>query len=188
MHRLFLLYRLLPFLLLVMLVSCAGQEPAAERPEPAKVVRLERRYDRLACAEFTTTAAIEKDYPRATETLRQSMIRALQEKKLFREVRAADDKTPRGKDTLLVRADIVSLRIVGDTARFWGGAFAGSSGVELNLDLVDAASGRVVRREKMSTWNNAFAAAWSWGASDHSLLEDMGVILADYIAASMPDK
>ncbi|MCF6188698.1 MAG: hypothetical protein L3J49_14640 [Desulfobulbaceae bacterium] len=60
--------------------------------------------------------------------------------------------------------------------------------VSLVIKLVDAATKKVVRNEKMSSWNNAWAASWSFGSSDHSLLEDMGKIMAKYVVDSMPKK
>ncbi len=178
------------------LVSCVGtQKSQTSQPEPVEqteqtvsVKKLDKKYDTLLFSAFTIQPEFAKDYPEAAQTLQKSMLTALQEEKMFKKVAATPENTSTKGNTLLITADITNMRIVSDSARIWGGGFAGSSGIELDLKLIDAVTGKVVRSEKMSSWNNAWAASWSFGSSDHSLLNDMGKILARYVVDSMPKK
>ncbi len=175
---------------LCLLVSCVGtnkktaqQEEAAQAPA---VEKLAKQYDTILFSPFTIKPELAKDYPQAAKTVQQSMMTALQQEKRFKKVATIDEGKPADGKTLLIKTNITNMRIVSDSARFWGGAFAGSSGVEMDLQLIDGTTRKVVRNEKMSSWNNSFAAAWSFGSSDHSLLDDMGKIMAKYVAESVP--
>jgi hypothetical protein len=182
--------------LLFLLVSCVGtqstqpekpaQEKQAEQAPP--VEKLAKKYDTLLFSPFTIRPELAKDYPEAATKLQQSMRAALQTEKIFKKIGTAKEGQAAGSNTLMIKAEITNMRVVSDSTRFWGGAFAGSSGVELDLQLIDGATNAVVRNEKLSSWNNAFAAAWSFGSSDHSLLDDMGKISARYVVESMPEK
>ncbi len=181
---------------LLLLVSCVStrntqtaqqekKEPSAEAPLAKK---LDKKYENILVSPFTIQPQLAKDYPEAARTLQKSMMTALQEEKTFAHVGTDAGAMPAKGNTLLIKAEITNMRIVSDSARIWGGAFAGSSGVELDLQLIDGKTGKAVRTKKMSSWNNSFAAAWSYGSSDHSLLDDMGKILAGYVVESMPEK
>lgn len=179
------------FLVLFFLVSCGGKQTSQpEQTEQAPPVeKLSTKYDTLLFSAFTAKAEISKDYPEAADTLQHSMMTALETEKQFKEVNTNDQNKPStDSKTLLIKADITELRIVGGAARMWGGVFAGSSGVELDLQLIDGTTNKVIRKEKMSSWNNAWAASWTGGTSDTSILDDMGKILARYIVESMPEK
>jgi hypothetical protein len=80
------------------------------------------------------------------------------------------------------------MRIVSGAARFWVGAMAGSSDMSMRLTFTDAATGTVTREKLLSTANNPFGAAWTFGGSDRSLPADMGRIIGEYIAAITPAK
>ena len=175
--------------ILLSLVSCVGKQTAQTEQAPAPTVaKLEKNYDNLYFLPFTAKPEVSKDYPQAANELQRSMVTTLQRGKSFKKVSTGTSKQSSDAKTLVVKANIIEMRIVSGSARMWGGAFAGSSGIEFDLQLIDGASGKVVRKEHMSSWNNAFAASWSGGSSDNSLLDDMGKITAQYIIDSMPAK
>ena len=165
---------------LCLLVSCVGTgKKSAQNQEAAQapvVEKLDKQYDTLLFSPFTIEPEFSKDYPDAAKTIQQSMMTALQQEKCFKKVDTIVEGTSTGDKTLLIKTNITNMRIVSNSARIWGGAFAGSSGVEMDLQLIDGTTKKVVRNEKMSSWNNAFGAAWSFGSSDHSLLDDMGKV------------
>lgn len=181
------LVRTLGFLLvLFLLVSCGGKQGQPEEQAAAPVQKLDKKYDTLLFAPFTATPAIAKDYPAAAAELQHSAMTALQLGNDFKKVGTIADDAPAGGKTLLIKANIIDMRIVSGAARFWGGAMAGSSGVEFDLQLVDRATDKVVREEKLSSWNNPFGAAWTGGSTDNSLMADMGKITAQYLIDAMP--
>lgn len=184
------------FLVACPLVSCVGtQNTQTAKPDQVEqtkqapeVKKLSQKYENILLSPFTIQPEFAKDYPEAARTLQKSMMTALQQEKSLNNVSTTEKGQPGKGKTLLIAADITNMRIVSDSARIWGGGFAGSSGIELDLKLIDAVTKKVVRNEKMSSWNNGWAASWSFGSSDHSLLDDMGKILAKYVVDSMPKK
>jgi hypothetical protein len=187
---------LMSLMLLVLLTSCAGKEvksdsQAASPAKPEGVAKdqdppLAKPYRMIVVAEFETSAEIAKDYPNATRECQINTVWALQEKKSYQSVESGKATTDHRSGTLLVKAKLTDMRMVSGAARIWGGAFAGSSFMEVDLTLIDAATNTVVREKKLSSVNNPWAAAWVGGASDYSLPADMGKILAEYVHSVIP--
>ena len=51
--------------------------------------------------------------------------------------------------------------------------------------FVDAETQKVVREEDFNSANNPFAAAWTFGATDRHMADDMAEIIAEYIAKAV---
>ena len=178
-----------------LLAGCAGtqnsegsQPSAVENSDQSEVVqKLAKRYDQAFVAPFTIAPEYGKDYPDAAATLRRSMMDGLKAGNKFSRVETLYKGQRATGRALIIKANITKLRIASTAARFWGGPFAGSSGIELELQLIDGATGKVVRTKKMSSWNNSWAASWNFGASDRSLLDDVGKIMAKYVLQTIPE-
>lgn len=187
----------LPFLLtlsLVALAACGGSGTAVKEeakptpPATAEAVKeapLAKRYARIVLQPFAYDPQLEADYPGAVADCEKSALDALVAKRIFSSA-VKEKAVPKSPDTLLLSAQVTSLRIVSNAARMWGGAFAGSSEMSLRMKLTDAATGAVVREKELSTNNNPWAAAWTWGSSDRSLPTDLGRMVAEYLAAIQP--
>ncbi len=179
-----------------LLAGCSGtqnsgssQPPAAGNSDQSEVVqKLAKRYDQAFVAPFTIAPEYRKDYPEAAATLQRSMVEGLKAGKKFSRVEMLNKGQRVTGRALIIKANIIKLRIASTAARFWGGPFAGSSGIELELQLIDGATGKIVRIKKMSSWNNSWAASWNFGASDRSLLDDVGKIMAKYILQTIPEQ
>ena len=180
-------------------VACGGgsavkSEPAASK-EPAvasseagsKEAPLGKKYDNIIFQKFEYDPQIEVDYPGAVAECEKSALESVIDKKVFA---SAARETPNAKHTgaLLVKAKVTNLRIVSAGARMWGGAFAGSSEMSLQMKLIDASTGAVVREKVLSTNNNPWAASWTGGSSDRSLPTDLGKMVAEYLASIQPQK
>jgi len=188
---------LLSLVLLVLMTACAGKEvksdaqAGSEVKPDAKAASVQdpplvKPYRVIVVAEFETSAEIAKDYPNATQECQANAISALKEKKFYQAVESGKAPMARRDGTLLVKAKVTGMRIVSGHARMWGGAFTGSSFMEVDLVLIDAATNSVVREKKLSSANNPWAAAWVGGASDQSLPADTGRMLAEYVHSVMP--
>jgi hypothetical protein len=189
---------LIPALAILLLVSCNSTQKQADPADPATPVsqadpaaapvvkKLDKSYDNLMFSTFTAKAEIARDYPQAAKDIQHGMMTSLQMEDRFKKVITASEEKPAAGDTLIIKADITDMRIVPTAARIWGGPMAGSSGVELTLQLVDGATQKMIREEKISSWNNAWGASWS--GSDNTLLSDVGKITAQYVIDSMPEK
>jgi hypothetical protein len=188
---------LLSLVLLVLMTACAGKEVKSDAQAGSEVKPdakaasvqdppLAKPYRAIVVAEFETSAEIAKDYPDATRECQANTVLALQEKKFYKTVETGKAAMARRDGTLLVKAKVTDMRIVSGHARMWGGVFTGSSFMEVDLTLIDAATNTVVREKKLSSANNPWAAAWVGGASDQSLPADTGRMLAEYVHSVMP--
>jgi hypothetical protein len=169
-------------------IAVAADETAATGQKAASETTLEKRYDVILFQKFAADPKVETDYPGAVGECEKNAISELQAKNLFRKVERAEEGARYDQQTLLVQPKLLTLRIVSGAARFWGGAFAGTSDMIVELKITDAASGKIVHEKVLSTANNPFAAAWTWGSSDRSLPVDMGKIISEYIVSIMPAK
>ncbi|MBI5064149.1 MAG: DUF4410 domain-containing protein [Desulfatitalea sp.] len=189
---------LVVMLTILALCACAGTQSTTtaseEKTEPAasstvnsvqQAKPLDARFSNILVKELKTTDAIKKDYPEALADLETSLIAHLRSKKAYARVAHSSDDAPL-KKSLFVNLTIAEMRIPSSGARFWGGPFAGSSFMNIELELVDGASGKTLRREAISSSNSSMAASWNFGASDRSLPSDMGVIAAEYIYTVAP--
>jgi hypothetical protein len=188
---------LLSLVLLVLMTACAGKEVKSDAQAGSEVKPdakaasvqdppLAKPYRVIVVADFETSAEIAKDYPNATQECQANTISALKEKKFYQAVESGKAAMARRDGTLLVKAKVAGMRIVSGHARMWGGAFTGSSFMEVDLILIDSATNTVVREKKLSSANNPWAAAWVGGASDQSLPADTGRMLAEYVHSVMP--
>lgn len=173
--------------LLVLITACAGKEVKSDaKAEKDQEPLLAKPYRVIVVEEFQTTAEVAKDYPQATRECQANTVWALQAKKAYQAVESGRAAAARRDGTLVVKAKVTDMRIVSGAARIWGGAFAGSSFMEVDLTLIDAATNATVRTKKLSSANNPWAAAWVGGSSDHSLPADMGKIVAEYVHSVIP--
>lgn len=163
-------------------VKAEEKEAAEERIAP-----LANRYSKLVFQGFEADSKISTDYPTALSECESAAIAAVISKNLFDAVEKEKDGVKYG-DALMVKGSVVNMRIVSGAARFWAGAMAGTSDMSVRLTFTDAATGTVVREKLLSTANNPWGAAWTFGSSDRSLPADMGRIIGEYIAAITPAK
>jgi hypothetical protein len=176
-------------LFLIALTACAGRQTKPEKTAPQKTtapVKLHKHYSKVLFYSFSSTPEIAKDYPKAAGDVQHSAMAALSMKHKLRRVGMANGRF--NSHCLLVKAKVIDLRIVSSAARRWGSFFAGSSYVNLDVQLIDGRTRKTIRQEKLSSANNPWGAAYSGGSTDKSLLSDMGKILADYIVAVNPTK
>lgn len=81
---------------------------------------------------------------------------------------------------LTIQPELKKLRIIGGANRFFAGAFAGNSNIELKLNVVDAATGKTIGAPVVSRQADATTGAWSVGASDKNLVDYIVDISARY--------
>jgi len=135
---------------------------------------------------ISTTPTLKEDYPGMIQDCLDSAVNRLKSTGGFQQVRAGGPDGPFEDNTLLVKGYIPEMRIASTSARFWGGALAGASYINMDVQLVDGKTGEVLREKKLSSTANPLESAWTWGGTDRSIDDDMGRILADYVKAVMP--
>jgi curli biogenesis system outer membrane secretion channel CsgG len=178
----------LALILVGLLSACGGQSAQSETPETAEpfadVTPLDKSYKKIVVAPFEASDEVKKDYSEALDESHSALMAALIKQGRFEQVGKALSGAP--DDTLLVQTNVPEMRIVSGAARFWGGAFAGSSNMIMDVKLVDAVTQAVVGEKRLESGNNAFAAAWTYGSSDRSLPTDMGNITAQFLSKIVP--
>ena len=85
-----------------------------------------------------------------------------------------------GSGTLRIEPEIRYVRFITGGKRFFGGGFAGASSVMVKVRLVDD-SGRVVGEPDFYQHANALGAAWSFGATDKTMLIRIASMLRAYL-------
>jgi len=100
---------------------------------------------------------------------------------LFEEWERDADQTGR---KLLVQPALVNLRIVSGGARFWVGAFAGDSSIDMDLKLVDADTGKLIGQPRINKGSGGVAGGWTVGATDRNLLDYVAAISNQYLMAN----
>lgn len=83
--------------------------------------------------------------------------------------------------TLVIEPQLASLRIVSGGARFFAGAWAGTSTIDLYLRLSDEDTSAVIARSRIDLQSNAIAGGWSIGATDRNLLEYIAATAKRYL-------
>lgn len=175
--------RLASAALLLAALTSAGCSHGKPAPTAPALTKADLRYTSVYLADFTIApAGVAETVPAPhVATARSACLSALTRSALFDAVKPAGANDPK-QGALLVKAELVSLRIVGGGARFWLGAMAGKSDMKFQVTLVDAATGAVVAQSAVSENTNAWGGAWTMGGTDRSLPARVGEQLAQYVA------
>lgn len=156
-----------------------GESDDPYTPARVAVIKQQLKYHNVFIKPFTVLPKVE-DPGTAPQECHDSAVSFLMQKAIFASVQNGAPAAP-APDTLVAEAELQDLRIVSGGARFWAGAYAGSSYMHIKLVIRDSATGAVVFERLIESDNNAFGAAWSWGASDRGLPANVGVAIADLI-------
>lgn len=86
--------------------------------------------------------------------------------------------------TLLIEPEIRYIRFITGGKRFFAGGFAGDSSVMVKVRLSDKATGEVIGEPDFYQHANALGAAWSFGATDKTMLIRISSMLRGYLTAN----
>lgn len=89
--------------------------------------------------------------------------------------------------TLLIKPRLHSLKVVSSGARFWIGAMAGDSSIDMNLILVDSKTGNKIASPRIDHSASAMSGGWSVGATDKNLLNYIVEIVYEYLVENYAD-
>ena len=144
-------------------------------------IKANLKYENVIFRNFTANPGVKAPEGQMMEC-RQSAINYLQMKRIYNEI-ARDSGNLYTGPTMYVDVNVTSLRIVGGAARFWAGALAGRSNMNIDVKLIDA-DGTVIAQKELIGAPNALSSAWSFGGADRSLAQKMGFLLGDFILAN----
>ena len=83
--------------------------------------------------------------------------------------------------TLVIEPRLASLKIVSGTARFWVGAGAGDSSIDIDLYITEKETGQVIATPRAAMTADAMTGGWSIGKSDENLLEYIAAVANQYL-------
>lgn len=83
--------------------------------------------------------------------------------------------------TLKIEPKIAHVRFISGGKRFFAGGFAGNSWVYMTVRLSDAQTGEVVGEPAFFQRANAIGAAWTFGATDKTMLIRLSSMLRAYL-------
>lgn len=90
--------------------------------------------------------------------------------------------TDKGSDKVLViQPTVQRLRVVSGGARFWVGAMAGDSEIDMDLVLTDGESGKKIGTTRVNRDADAHAGGWSVGSTDKNLDDYIVEIAYQYL-------
>lgn len=85
---------------------------------------------------------------------------------------------------LRIEPHIRDVRFISGAGRIFGGAFAGSSAISVDVTFTDAATGAVIAKPEFYSQANAFAGAYSFSVADNIMLIRPATLLTEYIKAN----
>ena len=83
--------------------------------------------------------------------------------------------------TLVIKPQLQQLYVVSAGARFWIGAMAGESRIDMDLKIIDAQTGEEIARPRIMITASAMSGGWSVGATDKNLLNYIADISFEYL-------
>lgn len=171
---------------IVLLAGCAATPESLESvatTESARMAAPSRPFSSFASYELkpmTLSPAVMKEHgkvERAAELdarLRQKL------EPLFDEWRSAAPGAKRS-GRLVVEPQLASLKVVSGGARFWAGAMAGDSSIDLDLAMTDGDTGQLIAKPRITLKADAMTGGWSIGKSDDNLLDYIAAVSYQYL-------
>lgn len=178
---------LIPVVLVAMVAGCAS-DPARRtqvaREESARLtapVTLLSSYGRFDLKPMEMSPEVANDAAKAA--VAKDLEARVQERvqPLLAQWNAQGANAPAAGRTLIVQPRLMKLRVIGGATRFFAGAFAGTSSIDMDLELKDAATGAVIAKPRISRGAGAMAGAWSVGATDRNLMDYIADIAGQYL-------
>jgi len=177
--------RVITISLLVLLTACAAdpakvqrvaEEEAERLPAPSKQLSSFAEYELKS---MTFADAIKAEEGKLEEG--QEFEKNLQAKilPLLQEWRESGTG---GQGTLFIEPALRKIRIISGGSRFWAGAFTGDSFIDMDLKLVDGATGESIGNVKVYRNASAMTGAWSIGKSDQNLDDYIVSIVHEYLS------
>ncbi len=175
----------LAVVLSLLAAGCAEQQRVDPAARVDKLTRGDMRYQAVRVEPFTVAAkgVKEKDPQAYLRKAQDTCVRVLIHSGLFDSV-AEGPAEDASEPTLVVRAELTGLKLVGGGAQQWLGTFAGKSAMKVRVTLVDAETGKVLKTVQVEQDEDTAVGPWSLGATDRSRPAEVGTRIAEQAAAA----
>jgi hypothetical protein len=145
--------------------------------------QLEDTYNKIIIHRFEIEQYLEKIYPGAAAACENSAMDELLKIGSVPVIEKARSKSIREDHTVIVKARVTTLRIIHNTKQISGKASSRNSEMAVNLQLIDAATGRVLREKSLSSTQLTSPAAEENVSSQHTLSAELGIMIARFITS-----
>jgi hypothetical protein len=171
---------------LVLLAGCAATPESLDsvaRTESARMSAPSRPFSSFANFELkpmTLSPAVLQEHGKVERAGELDARMHAKLEPLFNEWRSA----PRGpvhSGRLVIEPQLASLKVVSGGARFWAGAMAGSSNIDLDLSITDGDTGQLIAKPRISMTADAMAGGWSIGKTDTNLMDYIAAVSYQYL-------
>lgn len=172
---------------IIITVSCGKSKTIKLDKEAAwkKDALLEKVYKKIIIQRFEIDQDLEKDLPDAAVICESTVMNELLKKDVTSQIEKSRLSTSREAGALIVKARITILKLASSSAHGLGGAYVGNSEMAADIKLIDAETGRTLRKKNLSTSNNSYTSSATGTGSDRIMPSDLGKMIAEYIAESV---
>ena len=190
------LYGKISFGLLLALVlafsGCASRQedsarPAAQEQNLRQTQSLDHRYRIIVVEPVAIPVEMAKQYPQAARSCQRSAIAALKSREAFKLVHHTAPEKP-ASPVLLVRGKITDMRLTSKINRLWPGSAADSSYINMDVQLVDASTKKILQEKQLSTISAVPVASGPAKSGESDITQAMGALMGEYVFAVMPAK
>ena len=98
----------------------------------------------------------------------------------LKRIEKGEEFSSSGARTLRITPYIKEVKFIGGGARFWAGAMAGSSAILMQTTYEDSSTGKTIGDPEFYRAPGAYSGAWTMGAMDNRMLEDISRDIIDY--------
>ncbi|MGD0022656.1 MAG: hypothetical protein ABSC54_10180 [Smithellaceae bacterium] len=185
-HNKILLF-ILVLICIIITISCGKSKTMKLDKETAwgKNAPLEKVYKKIIIQRFEIDQDLEKDLPDAAVTCESTVMNELLKKDVTSKIEKSRLSTSREANALIVKAHITTLKLAGNSAHGIGGEDTGKSEMTADIKLIDAETGRTLRKKNISTSNDSSSSSSTIVSADSTMPSDLGRMIAEYIAESV---
>ncbi len=172
---------------IIITISCGKLKTVKLDEEVAwkKDIPLQKVYKKIILQKFEIDQDLEKDLPDAAVNCESTAMNELLKKDVASKIEKSRLSTSRESSALIVKTRITTLRLASSSARGLGGAYVGNSEMAADIKLIDAETGKTLRKKNLSSANNTYASSSTNVSSDRTMPSDLGKMIAEYIAEAV---
>ncbi|MDO5673633.1 MAG: hypothetical protein Q4G66_01760 [bacterium] len=177
--------------------GCAARKEDSARPtvqekNPRPALTLQQWYRTIVVEPVAIPVEMAKQYPQAARSCQRNTIAGLKAGQMFTLVDHTAPEEP-AFPVLLVRSKITDMRLTSTISRLWAGSAAASSYINMDVQLVDAETRKVVHEKQLSTISavpapTPTASSGPAKSAEKDISEAMGALVAEYVVGVMPAK
>ncbi len=179
------------FSLFCLLTACSDKKETERllQKEPALVVPAEpllpKKYTFLVIEPIAIPAELANDYPKAASDCQLQLMRTVKAQKAFQSVSNSSSARSNGNE-LIVRSTITDMRLVSQNGHAKGGAFVGSSYINIDILLLDGATKTAIREKQLTVTHAPATKRAATKVADSKLPNDLGSSIEEYLLSIMP--